>query len=299
MASTPRQTLGNQVYEYLLAQLVSGKMPVGTHLNAPEIAKQLDVSRTTVDKAITRLIGAEWVQYNENRQPIVAAQPEAEHFPGDAEFEFLNQTDRAYHAIIDQIIRRELQPGQIIKEHPLAQELGLNRSNVRQAAERLNADGLLLRLPRRGWQVVCLDQSDAAEIQLIREYLEPIVVAGAVEHMSDETIEELMSDTEKILSEGESSDPLNRRLVDLKFHCTLCDSSGHRIIAETLIPLFRKIMLTLSRDDRTVRKGFLEHKAVLEALLQRDKDKAVKAIMVHLRTLNQRNLERFPEAKQE
>lgn len=299
MASTiSRQLLSDQIYEYLLAELAFGRLPIGSNLNSLKIAEELDVSRTPVDRAITRLVGAELVRYDENRQPVVVALP-SKASTNKAAFEFTNQTDRAYNALLDKIIRRELEPGQTINEAPIAQELRLNRTSIHRAAERLHADGLLLRLPRRGWQIVCLNQSDASEIHLMRQLLEPIVVENVVKHIDQVTLDELMRETDKMLTKGENADPLERRLIDLKFHCTLSECSGHRMIAETLAPLFRKLILTMKLDDRVVSQSYLEHKAILNAIIKRDKKKAVKAMNDHLNKSAQRVQNLFPAEDQQ
>jgi len=65
--SLPRQSLADKVCQYLKAQLANRKHKVGDRLNARRIADELDVSRTTINKAIERLIKEGLVKVNQSR----------------------------------------------------------------------------------------------------------------------------------------------------------------------------------------------------------------------------------------
>ena len=62
--------LTDHVYGYLMGQLTSGEIEIGSTLNAVEIAQQLSVSRPTVDRSILRLVGAGWVGETDDREPL-------------------------------------------------------------------------------------------------------------------------------------------------------------------------------------------------------------------------------------
>ena len=124
-APSPRQSLADKVYQHLKTQLANRERQVGDRLNARQIAAELEVSRTTINKAIERLTEEGLVKMDEARHPVVAALPTKLKILESPEFEFSNQTDSTYEKLLERILRGDFGPGEIVKERPLAIELVL------------------------------------------------------------------------------------------------------------------------------------------------------------------------------
>ncbi|MBI4582803.1 MAG: GntR family transcriptional regulator [Planctomycetes bacterium] len=293
MTRISKQSLSDQVYRHLVSQLVRRQLKVGSRLNVREIADELSVSRTTINKALNRLVKSGWVRTNESRRPLVIAYPPKKEAPGESTFDFTNQTDSSYEVILERILRGDYQPGEIVKERPLAKELGVNPATVRRAAEWLRNDGLLVRLPRRGWRVAMLDARDIKDVYQIRLLLEPLAIRGSLHRISDEKLEELEAETERLIEVGEKATVYDRRQADHNFHQSLCEASGNRILAEALEPLIRKVLLITTVGFRYGRasRSFEEHKQILKALRQRDENLAIKHLKQHLATAQKFNTE--------
>ncbi len=287
-----RQSLADRVFEYLVGQLATRKIKIGERINARQVTENLSVSRTTVNKALERLAKSKWVKFNGTGRPIVANYPPKAKTNKKLDFDFSNQTDSAYEIILERILHGDFQPGQIIKERPLATELGINPATVRRASEWLSKDGLLVRLPRRGWRVALLSSGDLHEIFRIRLLLEPLTVEGAVHHLTDERLDELGIETERMIATGETSTVGERRKADHMFHMSLCEASGSKVLAETIEPLVRKVMLITTVGFRygRVSQSFEEHKRILEAIRKRNVEEAVKRLQIHLNNSLSRNL---------
>jgi DNA-binding GntR family transcriptional regulator len=82
-------------------------------------------------------------------------------------------SERAYHLIKEKIITLELGPSSVIDEHSLMKELGLGRTPIREALQRLDAEGLVHIVPRRGMFVADISITDLQKIFEVR-----IVLAG-------------------------------------------------------------------------------------------------------------------------
>ncbi|MDB6123509.1 MAG: transcriptional regulator, GntR family [Pedosphaera sp.] len=293
MTLISRQSLSGRVYDHLLAKLALRKLKIGERINARDVTDELSVSRTTVNKALESLVKAGHVKINETGRPIVASYPpRSKKVDGECSFDFSNQTDSTYEKILERILRSDLEPGEIVKERRLANELGVNPATVRRAAEWLRNDGLLVRLPRRGWRVALLESRDVKDIYKVRLLLEPLAAQGAVERISETGLNELEEETDRLIADGEKSTAYERRKADHKFHMTLCESSGSRVLAQALDPLIRKVLLITagSRYGR-VSGSFEEHKEILAALRQRNLDQVIKRLKAHLSTSLRLNLE--------
>jgi DNA-binding GntR family transcriptional regulator len=297
MSSIRRESLTDHVHRYLLARLASRGVPIGAHLNALPIAEELSVSRTTVNKAIARLVESGLVRPDGGRRPVLVAYPIAargrQEDAGSAAFHFANQTEQTYEAILERILQGDFRPGEALKERRLAKELGVNPVTTHRAAERLCGDGLLVRLRRRGWQVVSPRRDDVREIYRIRLLLEPTAFAQAVIRVSEATLDALERETDRLSELGERSSIYDRRRTDYRFHRALLDASGNRVLTETLDPLVRKAHLITHVKFRksSVVRSLAEHKAILEALRRRDPRATAKQLRAHLRAALKHNIE--------
>ena len=292
----PRQSLADKVCQHLKSQLANRQRNVGDRLNARQIATELNVSRTTINKAIERLIEEDLVEVNEARHPVVKAVPTELKIHESSEapdFAFSNQTDSAYELLLEKILRGDFGPGEIVKERPLAIELGVNPATLRRAAEWLRGDGLLERLPRRGWRVTLLTPKDMKDAYEIRLLLEPRAIAEAIQWISDQDLDDMEEDTDRLIDLGEKATVFDRRDADLAFHQKICDAAGNRILANTLLPLIGKVLLITTVGFRFGRssRSFEEHKQIIQAMRDRDEKAAVKFVKSHLRNALKFNTE--------
>ena len=284
-AATSRQSLADKVYQHLSSQLANQSLKIGQRINARQLAEELVVSRTTVNKAIDRLEEAGWVKPDEGRHPVVTAYPTKLKLHTDSTFEFANQTDTTYELLLERILRGQYKPGEILKERRLGQDLNVNPATVRRAAEWLRNNGLLKRLPRRGWQVSILAARDLKDVYQIRLLLEPLAFAAAIQRVPDSTLEELADESDRMIAMGEEASVYDRRHADHKFHQLLSEASGNRMLAETLEPLIRKslLMTTVGFRFQRASRSFEEHKEIVDAVRARDEKLAVKRLKLHLR----------------
>jgi DNA-binding GntR family transcriptional regulator len=288
-----RLSLSEKVYQHLKSKLAGRELNVGDRVNARHIATELNVSRTTVNKAIERLVSDGLVAIDAARHPIVASLPAKLRVYEAAQFEFSNQTESTYELLLERILRGDFGPGDTIKERRLAIEIGVNPATIRRAAEWLRRDGLLERLPRRGWRVTLLSPRDLKDAYELRLLLEPVAVSGAINRITVEDIDQLITQTDRMIALGEQATVYDRREADYQFHKALCTASGNRTLAEILLPLMRQVLLITTvgfRYGRSMR-SFEEHREILTALKARYEKEAVKRMKAHLRSAMKFNAE--------
>jgi DNA-binding GntR family transcriptional regulator len=281
----PRDLLEDRIYNYLCAQLSGHKIGIGTHLKAGEIAAELDVSRTSVRKAIIRLVEDGCVRLNSAGRPIVESLPKRRRHKVDPVFAYANQTEQAYWAVFDAIFQGKLRQGQSVNGQELAEAIGVSLGTVRQALDWLCRDGLLQRLPRRGWKVVHLDEKDVVDAFKIRLVLEAEAISRAMNNVSQETLERLIAENERVLHESSQLTEDERRRIDYRFHRTLLEASGSPILLQVVDPLVRKCMLTgisLSVPTGVVSVTYTEHIDIAKALRDRNLPRAKAVLENHL-----------------
>lgn len=280
-----RELLEDKIYRYLCAQLNAHQLQVGTHLKAGDIATELDVSRTSVRKAIIRLVEDGCVKLNDSGRPIVVSLPRKKRRPPAPVFAYANQTEQAYWAVFDAIFEGKLREGENVNGQELAESVGVSLGTVRQALDWLCRDGLLVRLPRRGWKVVHLNEKDMVDAFKIRLLLEPEAMARAMDHLSRAQLEQIIAENERVLKEGEKLAEDERRRIDYRFHRTLLEACDSPILTQAIDPMVRKCMLTgirLNVPKNVVPVTYNEHIEIAKALLNRDLERARDILKTHL-----------------
>jgi DNA-binding GntR family transcriptional regulator len=300
MVTIYRQLLTDHVYQYLIGQLRTQRLPIGSHLNALAIAEELSTSRSTVSKAISRLVDDGWVRPDHNRRPVLIAYPPAQAVnPAEISFTFSNQTEQTYEALLERLLRGAYPPGETLKERRLAKELGVNPVTVHRACEWLCNDGLVERLRRRGWQVVALHSDDLREIYRLRVLLEPLAMPEAAVRIDDGILDELDHETDRLLTIGEQATAYERRRADYRLHRAIYEASGNRILGETVDPLIRKALIITTVGFRYTRavKVLEEHKQIIEALRERNAARAAKHLKDHIASAAKFNISAFDRKK--
>lgn len=133
------------------------------------------------------------------------------------------RVDSAYDRLKDEILHGVLPPGYQAPEPDIASRLGMSRTPVREALIRLEAEGLIDLIPRRGARVVAISQKDFREIFEILAVLE-----GLAAHAAAQTgiASEPLSGLRQVLEEGETA----LRAKDISAWAQL-DDTVHRLVA--------------------------------------------------------------------
>lgn len=289
MSSNSQQTLVSRVHEHLLAKLASDELSKGAHLNATTLAQELGTSRTTIRKAIDQLIQDKWVKIDESRHPVVVKLPTNGAITADKTFEFKNQTERTYREIQEKVLRGAYHPGQTVRAQDLVKEFGVSLITVRQALDWLSKDGMFVRIPRRGWQIVSLTVPEITDLYNCRLLLEPVALKEAMKHITDETIDLLEAECDAVIALNGNISRYERLDNDMRFHRTLVESAGSQTLLEVIAPLIRKRIAFKGQfsSQHQPHTYAIEHKSILEAIRKRDLKLATKRLTAHIsRALN-------------
>jgi DNA-binding GntR family transcriptional regulator len=180
------------------------------------------------------------------------------------------------------ILDGDLLPGTHLTELAISERLGVSRLPVREAFRRLEAEGLLEALPRRGVRVVELDSDELETVREIRIALELMAVRRTVERAEPEVLDQLRV----VLSDGESATSAQDavRLDELNdvFHELLSRGSGSRFLADTLRSVRNQAHHLVGGKSAAVGNSWEEHARIIEAVLSSDAEFAVLLMRRHL-----------------
>ena len=121
--------------------------------------------------------------------------------------------DVVFETLRDAIITQVLKPGERLMEIQLADEMGVSRTPVREAIRKLELEGLVIMVPRKGAYVAGVSMKDIHEVYEVRAALEMLAVSLAAERITDEELDALERQVLRE-SEAEASEDTDEHTLD-------------------------------------------------------------------------------------
>nr|WP_092070640.1 GntR family transcriptional regulator [Dendrosporobacter quercicolus]NSL48323.1 GntR family transcriptional regulator [Dendrosporobacter quercicolus DSM 1736]SDM13052.1 DNA-binding transcriptional regulator, GntR family [Dendrosporobacter quercicolus] len=195
-----------------------------------------------------------------------------------------------------------LQPGERLMEIQLAEELGVSRTPVREAIRKLELEGYVIMLPRRGTYVANLSIKDINEVFEIRTALDVLATGLAAERITEEELEQLERLLVQIGEFIEQNDMEKIVEIDTQFHDLLYRASRNDrlvgIINNLREQLTRFRSISMAYPGR-LKKTLEEHSRMVEAIAQRNVKLAQKLAVEHMENSEQTLLLDMHDLKKE
>ena len=187
-----------------------------------------------------------------------------------------SRTDEAYSRLKSDIRENRMPPGYLEPEPELATRLGMSRTPVHEALIRLQAEGMVELVPRRGARVLPISAEDMREIYEILKALEPEAAARlAAQNPDERALAPLDAANDAMTAALEDGDLDAWAAADDRFHQTLLRLHGNRRLAQFVSSLFdqshRARMVTLRLREPPI-ISTAEHRVILEFLRRGDVD---------------------------
>jgi DNA-binding GntR family transcriptional regulator len=196
-----------------------------------------------------------------------------------------SQSGEAYRLIKEKIVTLELPPAALIDEAALMAALGLGRTPIREALQRLALENLVVILPRRGTIVADLNMSDLQKIFEMRIELEVMAVRLAAERALPAQLaamEQLLAGAEALLQSGDNYELIR---LDHEAHRMIAQAAQNEFLAETLDWLYTHVLrlwyVSLHRVRR-LREAIEEHRAIIGRLRLGDGEGAAALMRAHI-----------------
>ncbi len=194
--------------------------------------------------------------------------------------------DKAYSEIKDRIQGATFAPGSFLSERQLALLLGMSKTPIKAALERLEQEGFVSVSPQQGIVVRELSIKEISDQFDLRKSIETFVVktiSGNLDKSHCALLEKNLSLQSKAAEKG-----IVDRLVELdaEFHCLLCSIFGNRAIEECMMQhrdkMYRVISQVMSQSPGRLSDAVNEHRAIYNAIAQGQPDLAVALVEKHL-----------------
>ncbi|MBV8617761.1 MAG: GntR family transcriptional regulator [Curvibacter sp.] len=183
------------------------------------------------------------------------------------------------------IVEGRLPPGARIVEAELARQMGVSRAPVREAARRLESQGLLVARPRYGFTVRTLDLQQINDLFQVRIGLEVLATGLACRQASDAQLAQLQARVDHMVAQAPHLGQAERVALDLGIHACICEISGNAYLSRLFNNMQTEIRMILALTEGSYRDPKLiadSHQPVVQAMLRRDATAAEQALRHHL-----------------
>ncbi|CAB1084557.1 Transcriptional regulator, GntR family [Olavius algarvensis Delta 1 endosymbiont] len=192
----------------------------------------------------------------------------------------------AYNNLKSAVLAGRFNPGERLTEEHLAKSMGVSRTPVREALQKLESEGLVKPMERRGFSVARDSREEMEDLFDIRAALEGYAIRLICAYIDDESIDELQD----LIGRAEKA--LQRKKLDevfkfnTRFHDTLHDIISHKSRFHSLIADTRKYVLRYRKDSlhylAGARRTIDGHKKIVLAISLKDPDLCERVMREHI-----------------
>jgi len=198
-----------------------------------------------------------------------------------------NLTTLAYNSIKEYVLEGRLDEEARLTEEFLSNQLGISKSPVREALNRLEAEGLIRIEPRKGAYLKRLSVQEINELYDVREALEAHAVGNAT--VNSALLAELRASLKRQRSMLKANDKAHYIDEDVRFHTVLAQATGNSYLCAILTNVQSQIWIARRKTyDLSSSAAPDDHEAIVRALENGDRDTAERAVRDHIRNVRQR-----------
>ena len=193
--------------------------------------------------------------------------------------EYLPLRDVVFNTLRQAILKGELKPGERLMEIALAERLGVSRTPIREAMRKLELEGLVVMIPRRGAQVANITEKDLNDVLEVRIALENMAIEKACQNMTEDSMSKLWVAAKAFERTTAEGDLVKMAEADVAFHEIIYQASDNRRLIQVLNNRYRVEYL---KEEETRNLLVREHEEMTRAIRERDVKNAQRIAYQHI-----------------
>lgn len=199
--------------------------------------------------------------------------------------DFLPLRDVVFNTLRQAILTGDLKPGERLMEIHLANKLGVSRTPIREAIRKLELEGLVTMIPRRGAEVAQITEKSMMDVLEVRRAMDALCVELACQRISEEELAVLKDACEAFAEAVKSKDIKVIAKADVTLHDIIVQATGNSRLVQLINNLSEQMyryrfeyLKDCSRHESLIE----EHKLIYESIVKRDKKAASDAAKLHI-----------------
>jgi len=198
---------------------------------------------------------------------------------------FLPLRDVVFNTLRQAILTGDLKPGERLMEIHLANKLGVSRTPIREAIRKLELEGLVTMIPRRGAEVAQITEKSMNDVLEVRRSMDALCVELACERISEEELQELDGACDAFAEAVKTKDIRRIAQADVALHDIIVQATGNRRLVQLINNLSEQMyryrfeyLKDISRHQSLIQ----EHRMIYEGIRERNKEVASSAAKLHI-----------------
>ncbi len=190
-----------------------------------------------------------------------------------------------FNSLREAIIIGELRPGERLMEVQLAEKMGVSRTPVREAIRKLELEGLVDMIPRKGAHVAELSVKDIVDVLEVRASLDGLATGLAAERITDDELKELKFINGQFSNYIEKENLNGSIKKDAEFHDIIYKASRNDkllVILNNLREQVQRFRIIYLKDYSSPKDLINEHNNIFDAVSTRDREAATAIARTHI-----------------
>lgn len=199
--------------------------------------------------------------------------------------EFLPLRDVVFNTLRQAILTGELKPGERLMEIHLANRLGVSRTPIREAIRKLELEGLVTMIPRRGAEVAQITEKNMIDVLEVRRTLDALCAELACDRIDEEATENLKIACDNFERAVGSKDAKKIAQADVELHDIIVKATGNSRLIQLINNLSEQMYryrYEYIKDSSQHSRLIEEHRIIYESILKKDKETASQAAKMHI-----------------
>lgn len=199
--------------------------------------------------------------------------------------EFLPLRDVVFNTLRRAILTGELKPGERLMEIHLANRLGVSRTPIREAIRKLELEGLVTMIPRRGAEVAQITEKSLQDVLEVRRALDALCAELACDRITFDEKEALKNACDEFEEATKTGDVTTIAGADVALHDIIVRATGNQRLIQLINNLSEQMYryrFEYIKDEKGHENLVNEHRMIYESIQQGDKEKAAEAARLHI-----------------
>lgn len=199
--------------------------------------------------------------------------------------EFLPLRDVVFNTLRQAILTGELKPGERLMEIHLANKLGVSRTPIREAIRKLELEGLVTMIPRRGAEVAQITEKSMNDVLEVRRAMDALCAELACERITDQETEQLRQACVAFETAVKTKEVKKIAQADVELHDIIVQATGNQRLVQLINNLSEQMYryrFEYIKDASQHQRLIEEHRVIYESILKKDRETASQAARMHI-----------------
>ena len=197
--------------------------------------------------------------------------------------EFLPLRDVVFNTLRRAILTGELKPGERLMEIHLANRLGVSRTPIREAIRKLELEGLVTMIPRRGAEVAQITEKSLQDVLEVRRALDALCAELACDRITAEGKAALKKACDSFEEATKTGDVVTIAEADVAMHDIIVQATGNQRLIQLIHNLSEHMYRFEYIKDESGHENLVnEHRMIYESIMNGDREKAAAAARLHI-----------------